>query len=139
MTNRSLPFHENVMLNPPINHFTPTKKNFFLLTSTLVFFVGYNLLVNKIIYIPYLMITSIFTVKPGYHMIDGNGLRPSEAACVGLIADDRKHRRQMFSFKSEAIADKRTTNPLRSEEEKERTYFRTDWTCFKANNIVCRR
>ena len=57
-------------------------------------------------------------------MIGGNGLRPSEAACVGLIADDRKHRRQMFSFKSEAIADKRAT--LRSEEEKERTYFRTD-------------
>ena len=27
----------------------------------------------------------------------------------------------MFPFKSEAIADKRATDPLRSEEEKERT------------------
>ena len=43
-------------------------------------------------------------------------LRPSEAVCVGLIADDRKHRRQLFKFKSEATADKCTTNPLRSEE-----------------------
>ena len=42
----------------------------------------------------------------------------------------------MFPFKSEAIADKRTTNPLRSEEKKERTYFKSDWTCFKANNSV---
>ena len=42
----------------------------------------------------------------------------------------------MFPFKSEAIADKRATDPLRSEEEKERTYFKSDWTCFKANNSV---
>ena len=42
----------------------------------------------------------------------------------------------MFPFKSEAIADKRTTNPLRSEEKKECTYFKSDWTCFKANNSV---
>ena len=37
---------------------------------------------------------------------------------------------------SEAIADKRTSNPLRSEEKKERTYFKSDWTHFKANNSV---
>ena len=42
----------------------------------------------------------------------------------------------MFSFKSEAIADKRTTIPLRSEEKKARSYFKSDWTCFKANNSV---
>ena len=40
----------------------------------------------------------------------------------------------MFPFKSEAIADKRTANPLRSEEKKKRTYFKSDWICFKANN-----
>ena len=75
-------------------------------------------------------------VKPGFHMIC-NGLRRSEAVCVGLIPDDRKHRRQMFPFKSEAIAEKRTTNhPLRSEEKKARTHFKSDWTCFKANNSV---
>ena len=65
-----------------------------------------------------------------------NGLRRSEAVCVGLIADDRKHRRKMFPYKTEAIADKRTTNPLRSEEKKARTYFKSDWTCFKENNSV---
>ena len=59
-----------------------------------------------------------------------NGLRRSEAY---LIADDRKHRRKMFPYKTEAIADKRTTNPLRSEEK---TYFKSDWTCFKENNSV---
>ena len=42
----------------------------------------------------------------------------------------------MFPFKSEPIADKRTTNFLRSEEKKERTYFKSDLTCFKANNSV---
>ena len=55
-----------------------------------------------------------------------NGLRPLEAVCVGLIADDRKHRRQMFPFKSEAIADKRTINPLRSAEKKQGTYLKSD-------------
>ena len=65
-----------------------------------------------------------------------NGLRRSEAVCVGLIADDRKHRSKMFPYKTEAIADKRTTNPLRSEEKKARTYFKSDWTCFKENNSV---
>ena len=65
-----------------------------------------------------------------------NGLRRSEAVCVGLIADDRKHRRKMFPYKTEAIADKRTTNSLRSEEKKARTYFKSDWTCFKENNSV---
>ena len=59
---------------------------------------------------------------------------------MGLIGDDRKDRRQMFPFKSEGIADKRTTNPLRSEEKKPSTYLKSDWsrhdTCFKANNIV---
>ena len=65
-----------------------------------------------------------------------NGLRPSEAVYVALIADDRKHRRPMFPFKSEVIADKRTTYPLRSEEKKERTYCKSDCTCFKANNSV---
>ena len=38
-------------------------------------------------------------LKPGFHMIC-NGLRPSEAVCVGLTADDRRHRKQMFPFKS---------------------------------------
>ena len=42
----------------------------------------------------------------------------------------------MFPYKTEAIADKRTTNPLQSEEKKARTYFKSDWTCFKANNSV---
>ena len=42
----------------------------------------------------------------------------------------------MFPFKSEAIADKRTTNPLQSEEKKECTYCKSHWTCFKANNSV---
>ena len=65
-----------------------------------------------------------------------NGLRRSEIVCVGLIADDRKHRRKMFPHKTEAIADKRTTNPLQSEEKKARTYFKSDWTCFKENNSV---
>ena len=74
---------------------------------------------------------------PGFHLtVICNGLRPSEAVCVFLIADVRKHRRHMFPFKSESIADKRTTNPLRSEEKKERTYFKSDWRCFKANNSV---
>ena len=63
-----------------------------------------------------------------------NGLPPSEAVCVGLIADNRKDRRQIFPLKSEAIEDKCTTNPLRSEEKKEYTYFKSDWTFFKANN-----
>ena len=40
---------------------------------------------------------------------------------ASLIADDLKHRSQMFPFKSEAIAYKRTTNPLRSEEKKVRS------------------
>ena len=40
----------------------------------------------------------------------------------------------MFPFKSDAIADKRITNSLRSEEKKGRTYFKSDWTCFKADN-----
>ena len=74
-------------------------------------------------------------LRPDFHMIC-NGLRPSEAAWVSCIADDRKHRRQMFPFKSEAIADKRTTNPLQSEEKKERTYCKSHWTCFKANDSV---
>ena len=42
----------------------------------------------------------------------------------------------MFPFKFEAIADKRTNNPLRSEEKKKHTYFKSDWTCFKENNSV---
>ena len=42
----------------------------------------------------------------------------------------------MFPFKSEAIADKHTTNPLRSEEKKEHSYFKSDWMCFKADNSV---
>ena len=42
----------------------------------------------------------------------------------------------MFPYKTEAIADKRTTNPLQSEEKKARTYFKSDWTCFKASNSV---
>ena len=42
----------------------------------------------------------------------------------------------MFPYKTEAIADKRTTNPLQSEEKKGRTFFKSDWTCFKANNSV---
>ena len=42
----------------------------------------------------------------------------------------------MLPFKSEAIAEKRTNNPLRSEKKKDRTYFKSDWTCFKANNSV---
>ena len=42
----------------------------------------------------------------------------------------------MFPYKTEAIADKRTTNPLQSEEKKARTYFKSDWTCFKPNNSV---
>ena len=67
-----------------------------------------------------------------------NGLRPSEAVCVGLIADERKHSRRMFSFKSEAIADKRITNPLLSKEKKEGTFFKSDWTCSRGT-IVCRR
>ena len=45
------------------------------------------------------------------------------AVCVVLIADHRKHRRQMFPFKSEAIADKRTTNSLRSEEIEKVKHF----------------
>ena len=65
-----------------------------------------------------------------------NGLPPSEAVCVGLIADNRKYRGQVLPFKSEAIADKRTPDPLRSEEKKDRTCFKSDWTCFKANNSV---
>ena len=65
-----------------------------------------------------------------------NSLLPSEAVCVCLIADDRKHRRKMFPFRSEAIADKRTTNPLRNEEKKARTCFKSDWRYFKANNSV---
>ena len=47
-------------------------------------------------------------IKPGFHVIR-TGLRLSEAVFVGLIADDRKHTRQMFPFKSEVIADNRTT------------------------------
>ena len=75
-------------------------------------------------------------LMPGFHMIC-NGLPRSEAVvCVALSQKIVKHRRQMFPFKSEAIADKRTTNPLRSEEKKECTYFKSDWTCFKANNSV---
>ena len=42
----------------------------------------------------------------------------------------------MSPLKSEAIADKRTANPLRREEKKEPTYFKSDWTCFKANDSV---
>ena len=42
----------------------------------------------------------------------------------------------MFPFKSEAIADKGTTNPLRSADKKERTLFKSDWMYFKANNSV---
>ena len=42
----------------------------------------------------------------------------------------------MFPFKYEAIGDKRTTNPPQSEEKKKCTYFKSDWTCFKANNSV---
>ena len=42
----------------------------------------------------------------------------------------------MFPFNSEAIADQRTTNPLRSEAKKDRAYFKSDWTCFKVNNSV---
>ena len=37
---------------------------------------------------------------------------------------------------SEAIADKRTSNPLQSEEKKEHTCSKSDWMCFKANNSV---
>ena len=65
-----------------------------------------------------------------------NGLRRSVAVCVGLIADDRKRRGQMLPFKSEAITDKCTTNPLRREVKKACTYFKSDSTCFKANNSV---
>ena len=75
------------------------------------------------------------SVKPGFCMIC-NGLQPSKAECVGLIADDHKHRRQIIPFKFEAIADKRTTNPVRREENKERTYFKSDWRCYKGNNSV---
>ena len=42
----------------------------------------------------------------------------------------------MFPFKSEAIAGKRTTNPQGSEEKEERTYFKSDWKCFKANDSM---
>ena len=63
---------------------------------------------------------------------------------------NRKHHRQISSFKSGEIADEGTTNPLQSVEKKARSsissklapsiYFKSDWTqhdtCFKANNIV---
>ena len=61
-------------------------------------------------------------IKRGFYMIC-NGLPPSEAVCVGLIADNRKYRGKVLPFKSEAIADKRTPDRLRSEEKKDRTCF----------------
>ena len=77
-----------------------------------------------------------YSLKPGFCMIC-NGPQPSKADCVGLIADDHKHRRQIIPFKFEAIADKRTTNPLRREENKERTSSLIGGVT--RGTIVCRR
>ena len=66
-----------------------------------------------------------------------NGLRPSELSALVLLQTIVNTGGKCFHLNPcEAIADKRTTNLLRSEEKKERTYFKSDWTCFKANNSV---
>ena len=70
-----------------------------------------------------------------------NGLRRSEAVSVGLIADDRKHRRKMFPYKTEVIEDKRTTYPLRSEEKKAHSLRKRRYLNGRVSRktIVCRR
>ena len=63
-----------------------------------------------------------------------NGLRPSVAVCVGLIADDRKHRRQIFPLN---LKRSQTSVPLIiCEARKKVAHFKSDWTCFKANHKV---